>query len=84
MLKALAIVLARRLKPRLSEHCHHLAGHGGSKAAVRAVAEKLAAHTFVFRTDVKSYYYFCAFAGSSGRRPSVNRHKKGPPAAQAK
>ena len=34
----------------------HLAGHGGAKAAVRAVAENLASHTFVFRTDVKSYY----------------------------
>ena len=56
VLKAMAIVLARHLKPHLSEHCHHLAGHGGVKAAVRAVAENLAAHNFVFRTDVKSYY----------------------------
>ena len=29
---------------------------GGTKAAVRAVAEHLAENTFVFRTDVKSYY----------------------------
>jgi RNA-directed DNA polymerase len=56
VLKALAIVLARRLAPYLSPRCTHLAGHGGSKAAVRAVAENLAANTFVLRTDVKSYY----------------------------
>ncbi len=56
VLKALAIVLARRLAPHLSPRCTHLAGHGGSKAAVRAVAENLAANTFVLRADVKSYY----------------------------
>jgi RNA-directed DNA polymerase len=56
VLKALAIVLARRLAPHLSPRCTHLAGHGGSKAAIRAVAENLAANTFVLRTDVKSYY----------------------------
>ena len=31
-------------------------GRGGAKAAVRFVHEHLAANTFVFRTDVKSYY----------------------------
>jgi hypothetical protein len=56
VLKALAIVLTGRLAPHLSPRCTHLAGHGGSKAAVRAVAENLAANTFVLRTDVKSYY----------------------------
>jgi hypothetical protein len=30
--------------------------NGGAKAAVRFVHEHLAANTFVFRTDVKSYY----------------------------
>ena len=40
----------------LSQHCYHLAGHGGGKAAVRAVAANLADNTFVFRTDVKNYY----------------------------
>ncbi len=56
VLKAMAIVLQRRLAPRLSKCCHHLAGHGGAKGAVRAVAKQLSANKFVFRTDVKSYY----------------------------
>ena len=54
VLKALAIVLGGQL--RLSERCYHLAGHGGSKRAVCDVVEALPNHTFVFRTDVKSYY----------------------------
>ena len=56
VLKAMAIVLTRRLKPHLSQHCYHLAGNGGGKAAVRAVAANLAGNAFVFRTDVKNYY----------------------------
>ena len=31
-------------------------GHGGAKAAVRQVFDHLPANSFVFRTDVKSYY----------------------------
>jgi RNA-directed DNA polymerase len=56
VLKAAAIVLADHWLPDLSPHCHHLGGRGGAKAAVRFVHEHLAANTFVFRTDVKSYY----------------------------
>ena len=56
VLKAMAIVLQRRLAPQLSQCCHHLAGHAGAKGAVRAVAKQLSANKFVFRTDVKSYY----------------------------
>jgi RNA-directed DNA polymerase len=56
VLKALAIVLSRHLRPHLSERCYHLAGNGGAKAAVRAVHEHLKSNTFVFRTDIKSYY----------------------------
>lgn len=56
VLKAIAIVLTRHLKPHLSDHCYHLAGNGGAKAAVRAVHDHLGDNTFVFRTDVKSYY----------------------------
>jgi RNA-directed DNA polymerase len=56
VLKAVALVLGRHLESHLSPRCIHLAGRGGSKAAVRAVAENLAANTFVLRTDVKSYY----------------------------
>lgn len=56
VLKAMAIVLTRHLAPQLSQHCYHLVGRGGAKAAVRAVAERLADYPFVFRTDVKGYY----------------------------
>ncbi len=56
VLKATAIVLTRYLEPHLSKQCYHLAGRGGAKAAVRAVADNLDGNTFVFRTDVKSYY----------------------------
>jgi len=56
VLKATAIVLSRHLKRHLSPNCYHLAGNGGSKAAVRAVAAQLDGNGFVFRTDVRSYY----------------------------
>ena len=56
VLKATALVLTAHWLPDLSQHCHHLQGRGGAKAAVRFVHEHLAANTFVFRTDVKSYY----------------------------
>lgn len=56
VLKAVAIVLSRRLDPAISRTCYHSAGHGGAKTAVRDVAEHLWENTFVFRSDVKSYY----------------------------
>jgi RNA-directed DNA polymerase len=56
VLKAMALVLRRHLDPHLSRHCHNLSGTGGAKAAVPAVAGQISANTFVFRTDVKSYY----------------------------
>jgi hypothetical protein len=56
VLKATALVLTAHWLPNFSTHCHHLEGRGGAKAAVRFVHEHLAANTFVFRTDVKSYY----------------------------
>ncbi len=56
VLKAMAVVLCRRLLPELSDRSFHLAGRGGAKAAVRAVAENLPMHAFVFRSDIKSYY----------------------------
>ena len=56
VLKATALVLTAHWLPDFSPHCHHLQGRGGAKAAVRFVHEHLAANTFVFRTDVKSYY----------------------------
>ena len=54
VLKALAIVLGRRLS--ISPHCVHVKGHGGSKAAVRDVMAHLPDNAFVLKTDVKSYY----------------------------
>jgi len=56
VLKATGLVLAAHCLPNLLPHCHHLQGRGGAKAAVRFVNEHLAGNTFVFRTDVKSYY----------------------------
>ncbi len=54
--KAVTIVLSRRLGPMFARSCYHLAGHGGAKRAVRDVAAQVKQNTFVFRTDVKSYY----------------------------
>ena len=44
VLKAIRILLAKRLAPKLSKRCTHLAGNGGAKAAVREVLNKLAAN----------------------------------------
>ncbi len=75
VLKALAIVLARRLP--ISPRCTHVKGHGGGKAAVRQVRDHPAENRFVLRTDVKSYYasidHFLLMdqlAGYIGDRPS--------------
>jgi hypothetical protein len=56
VLKAVAIVLSRRLSPIFSRSCYHLLGHGGAKKAVREVADQVSHNEYVFRTDVKSYY----------------------------
>jgi len=56
VLKAIAIVVASKLLPQLSMKCYHLEGRGGSKGAVRYIATARMANSFVFRTDVKSYY----------------------------
>lgn len=39
-----------------SIQCTHLKGHGGSKQTVTAMQAEIPNNTFVFRTDVKSYY----------------------------
>ena len=44
-----------QIRPRTSR-CIATTWKAGAKAAVRFVHEQLAANTFVFRTDVKSYY----------------------------
>ena len=56
VLKCLAIVLTRFMHPKLSPFCYHLTGRGGGKGAVRAVQAAVGEATFVFRSDVKSYY----------------------------
>lgn len=56
LLKSIAIVLTKHVAPRLSKRCTHIPGNGGAKAAVRMVLDQLPQNTFVFRTDVKSYY----------------------------
>jgi RNA-directed DNA polymerase len=54
VLKAVALVLARYWT--FSPRCHHVAGHGGAKAAVRAVDRALPDFPHVLRSDAKSYY----------------------------
>jgi hypothetical protein len=56
VIKALALILETILLPLLSLYCYHVKGRGGLKGAVRSVAENLDEYTYVFRTDVKSYY----------------------------
>lgn len=54
VLKLLSLVLQRRLPS--SKLCTHLKGHGGSKKIVTSIQGEIPNNTFVFRTDVKSYY----------------------------
>ena len=54
VLKAMALVLGEVLPQ--SARCTHVKGHGGAKAAVRAVTEALPNNRFVIRTDVKQFY----------------------------
>ena len=54
VLKALTIVLTPHLP--IAKSCTHVKGHGGAKAAVRAVRDQLPHHAFVMRTDVRGYY----------------------------
>jgi RNA-directed DNA polymerase len=56
VLKAVSIILTRYLGSRLSGSCHHLAGNGGSKKAVRRIWNQMNNFKFVLRSDVKKYY----------------------------
>ncbi len=56
VLKAITLVLSQRLAPHLQASCYNLKGRGGAKAAVRAVAAAASKNTFVFRSDIKSYF----------------------------
>ncbi len=62
VLKAMTIVLGRAWDADLSAHCHHVAGRGGAKAAVRRVNRALADNHLVFRTDPDK-----TFVGRIGR-----------------
>lgn len=54
VLKALTLTIQPRL--RVSSRCVHVKGHGGLKAAVREVQQRLPGYHYVLRTDVKGYY----------------------------
>lgn len=54
VLKALALVVVPLL--RISPRCVHVKGHGGLKAAVREVQQRLPDYGHVLRTDVKGFY----------------------------
>jgi hypothetical protein len=56
VLKATALVLTAHWLPDFSPHCQRQLGRGGAKVVARFVHEHLAAKTFVFLTDVKSYF----------------------------
>jgi retron-type reverse transcriptase len=54
VLKLLSLVLQRYLPS--SKLCTHIKGHGGSKQTVTSIQSEITNNSFVFRTDVKSYY----------------------------
>jgi RNA-directed DNA polymerase len=54
VLKALALVVGQQLS--LSPRCVHVKGHGGLKAAVQEMQQRLADYGHVLRTDVKGFY----------------------------
>jgi hypothetical protein len=54
VLKLLALSLATILPS--SALCTHIRGHGGAKQTVNHIYNQTRVNTFVFRTDVKSYY----------------------------
>ena len=54
VLKAIALVLGERLW--VSPACVHVNGHGGAKAAVRAVSRELPRYLYVCRTGVAANY----------------------------
>jgi hypothetical protein len=54
VLKLLSMVLSRHLPS--STLCTHLKGYGGSKRTVTDIQRQISSNTYVFRTDVKSYY----------------------------
>lgn len=54
VLKALTLTIQPQL--HLSSRCVHVKGHGGLKAAVREVQQRLPGYHYVLRTDVKGYY----------------------------
>lgn len=56
VLKALSLVLTKHLTSKLSKHCYHLPGHGGTKACVMKIKKQVNDYRFVCRSDVNSYY----------------------------
>ena len=56
VLKAVTLVLTQHLKPHTSNQCVHVKGNGGGKEAVRHITKQLKDNSFVFRSDIKSYY----------------------------
>ena len=56
VLKAVTLVLSRRLAPTISETCRHATGNGGLKGAVRDLGAVVNRYRYVCRSDVNSYY----------------------------
>jgi RNA-directed DNA polymerase len=53
-LKLITKALFRSIK--IPSSCHHTKGNGGLKKAVQKTSESLMDYTYVFRSDVKSFY----------------------------
>ena len=56
-LKVSPLVLTQHLKPHISNQCVHVKGNGDSKEAVRQITGHIKENRFVFRCDVKDYYW---------------------------
>ncbi|MBY0377646.1 MAG: hypothetical protein K2Q33_03680 [Gammaproteobacteria bacterium] len=56
VLKALSLYLNEMVLSQFSPQCVHIQGNGGIHSAIRFLNKQVPSHTFVFRSDVKSYY----------------------------
>ncbi len=56
VLKALTMGLTETLRPMISKQCTHLKGHGSIPRAVQSAHDAGKCYTFVFKSDIKSYY----------------------------
>jgi hypothetical protein len=56
VLKALSLYLNETVLSKFSPQCVHIQGNGGIHSAIRFINKQIPEQTYVFRSDVKSYY----------------------------